>query len=296
MQEALARQFSAEGMSTAIIGFKGGREYIKSYAPGSCLGSVLEDCFKTLLPHLIAIEELKENSDPVEFENSFVQVLKNQNISLADLFNGNELESVTLVHRRYLEGMVKDYKQLKGTMLGLYRAKGRDFKLLKVMKESNPAAVLEIILQSKQAGGDSIARYEIFVRHCLAKELIMVSGYRESGEAENLNDRVDELNREKRHAEALECSDNALALSPKFCLAYINRGIALKNLGRFDEAIACYDKVINEINPNSKKAWYNKAVALFNKGEIGKVKECVDRALQIAPYYQPALKLKMQLG
>ena len=40
-----------------------------------------------------------------------------------------------------------------------------------------------------------------------------------------------------------------------------NKGNTLNNLARYDEAIKCYDKVI-EIEPNNADAWNNKGNAL----------------------------------
>ena len=119
---------------------------------------------------------------------------------------------------------------------------------------------------------------------------------RRLSEAEQFNGIGDELNQHGRYEEALPYFDRALGLSPRFCLVLVNKGIALKNLGRLDEAITCYDTVIGKINPRYKKAWHNKAVALWTKGEINEARACVDKALEIDPNYQHALRLKMTLG
>ena len=44
-------------------------------------------------------------------------------------------------------------------------------------------------------------------------------------------------------------------------MAYINKGISLKNLKRFDEAIESFDLAIN-LNPKEGKTYNNKGVAL----------------------------------
>jgi tetratricopeptide (TPR) repeat protein len=52
--------------------------------------------------------------------------------------------------------------------------------------------------------------------------------------------------------------DKAIQLKPDDHEAWYNRGIALRNLGRYEEAIASYDKAI-QLKPDDHKAWYNKA-------------------------------------
>ncbi|MEG4998307.1 tetratricopeptide repeat protein, partial [Microcoleus sp. B4-D4] len=42
--------------------------------------------------------------------------------------------------------------------------------------------------------------------------------------------------------EAIACYDKTLAIKPDFYLAWYNRGVMLGNLGRFEAAIASYDK------------------------------------------------------
>jgi Flp pilus assembly protein TadD len=47
----------------------------------------------------------------------------------------------------------------------------------------------------------------------------------------------------------------------------LNRGVALDNLGQYEEAIASFDKAI-EIKPDNDSAWLNRGVALDNLGAI----------------------------
>ncbi len=44
-------------------------------------------------------------------------------------------------------------------------------------------------------------------------------------------------------------------------IAWNNKGIALKDLGKYEEAIQAYDKAI-EIKPDYHLAWNNKGIAL----------------------------------
>jgi tetratricopeptide (TPR) repeat protein len=48
----------------------------------------------------------------------------------------------------------------------------------------------------------------------------------------------------KRYHEAIEVYDHILERDPNNVEALIRKGIALHSLGRFDEAISAYDKVL----------------------------------------------------
>jgi tetratricopeptide (TPR) repeat protein len=62
--------------------------------------------------------------------------------------------------------------------------------------------------------------------------------------------------------------------------ALTDKGIALYNLGRYEEAIVCYDKLL-EINPKDVDALYNKGVALSDLGRYGEAIVCYDKLLVI---------------
>jgi tetratricopeptide (TPR) repeat protein len=61
--------------------------------------------------------------------------------------------------------------------------------------------------------------------------------------------------------EAIACYDKALLLNPNYVAAYNNKGIALGNLGKSEEAIVCYDKAL-ALNPNYVAAYNNKQFVL----------------------------------
>ena len=113
-------------------------------------------------------------------------------------------------------------------------------------------------------------------------------------EAESLNDSGFALHSHGNYENAINFHDDALQSAPDFHLAWINKGIALKNLERFDEAITCYDHVIDNIDPEYKKAWHNKGVALIQKGLLNEALACLDRAIEIDPEYDVALRVREQ--
>ncbi|MGB5595240.1 MAG: tetratricopeptide repeat protein, partial [Crocosphaera sp.] len=64
--------------------------------------------------------------------------------------------------------------------------------------------------------------------------------------------------------------------------AWYNRGIALDDLGRYEEAIASYDKAL-EIKPDKDEAWNNRGVALYNLGRYEDAIASYDKALEFKP-------------
>jgi tetratricopeptide (TPR) repeat protein len=90
-----------------------------------------------------------------------------------------------------------------------------------------------------------------------------------------------------KYEEAIKCYDRAIEIKSNYEQAWYNKGWALGELGKYEEAIKCYDKAI-EIKPNYEQAWYNKGVAL---GKLGKHEEeikCYDKAIEIKPNYEQA--------
>lgn len=64
-----------------------------------------------------------------------------------------------------------------------------------------------------------------------------------------------------------------------------NKGLSLYNLKRYNEAIECYDKIL-EINPKDANAWYKKGVVLYQ--DLHKDEEVIkayDKAIEINPNY-----------
>jgi predicted amidohydrolase len=90
-----------------------------------------------------------------------------------------------------------------------------------------------------------------------------------------------------KYEEAIKCYDKAIEIEPNYEDAWYNKGVALGELGKYEEAIKCYDKAI-EIEPNYEDAWYNKG---WNLGKLGKYEEaikCYDKAIEIKPNYEAA--------
>jgi tetratricopeptide (TPR) repeat protein len=134
-----------------------------------------------------------------------------------------------------------------------------------------------------------------YVTECAAmlmREIVATFNSRPLSKAEELNDAGFERHHTEGYKTAIPLHEQAIAAEPRFSLAWINKGIALKNLGKLDEAIACYDHVIQKIDPEYKKAWHNKGVALKEKGKLDAAIQCFDRALELDPDYDIARRVR----
>ncbi|MEH1798955.1 MAG: tetratricopeptide repeat protein, partial [Nostoc sp.] len=67
------------------------------------------------------------------------------------------------------------------------------------------------------------------------------------------------------YIKAIASYDQALKFKPDYHQAWYNRGYALRNLGRTEEAIASYDQAL-KFKPDYHQAWYNRGYALRNLG------------------------------
>ena len=85
-----------------------------------------------------------------------------------------------------------------------------------------------------------------------------------------------------RYEEAIDCFDQALHVDPRCAAAWLNKGGSLHNLGRDEEANRCFDKAI-EIVPQDAGGWANKGVSLRKLGRDEEAVRCFERAIQVDP-------------
>ncbi|MFN3527557.1 MAG: tetratricopeptide repeat protein [Candidatus Altarchaeaceae archaeon] len=96
-----------------------------------------------------------------------------------------------------------------------------------------------------------------------------------------------ELKNLKKFEEAIKCYDKAIELDPNYLEARNNKGVVLSLMEKFEEAIKCYDKAL-EINPNIPEVWNNKGVALGHLKRYGEEIRCYNKAIEINPNYPKA--------
>ena len=85
-----------------------------------------------------------------------------------------------------------------------------------------------------------------------------------------------------RHADSVELATRALRLDPRHVDALCNRGAALRNLGRVQEALADYDRAL-ALSPGHGPAHLNRGVALAALNRHEEAHAAYDRALQLNP-------------
>jgi tetratricopeptide (TPR) repeat protein len=93
----------------------------------------------------------------------------------------------------------------------------------------------------------------------------------------------------KRHEEAIEYYDKALTINPKYADAWYNKGVALSDLKRYDEEIECYDKALT-INPKYANAWFNKACIYASKDDKSNALKNLSRAIELDNKYKEDAK------
>ncbi|WP_144238480.1 tetratricopeptide repeat protein, partial [[Scytonema hofmanni] UTEX B 1581] len=67
--------------------------------------------------------------------------------------------------------------------------------------------------------------------------------------------------------EAVASYDEAVNIKSDDHQAWYNRGVALGNLGRFEEAVASFDEAV-KIKSDLHEAWYNRGIALSDLGRL----------------------------
>lgn len=244
-------------------------------------------CLEVATKNLV---QLKEHCDPIAYNHALMTVLDNQEFKPEDLWSKNEISKLDNEARENLNQRFRDYCDYKKGMKSAIE-NGFTLDLCDIEK------IYGSISKITETAGIGMAYYTICTQYYLAHEMVQALIGRQSTPAEILNDQANDLIfNEHNFIDAITLLDQALELSPKFCLAWINKGIALKNLNRIDEAIACYDKVTIEIDQKYKKAWHNKAVACAARGDIVLAINCVEYALEIDPNYTIAASFRKTLS
>jgi tetratricopeptide (TPR) repeat protein len=119
------------------------------------------------------------------------------------------------------------------------------------------------------------------------------------------------LRNQGKNDEALKAIDRAIELDPKLAAAqnvkklitekpdeaqssadtWNNKGVALANQGKYDEALQAFDKAI-ELNPKFALAWSNRALMLSKQNNYDEALKTIDRAIELDPKLAAAQNVK----
>ncbi len=86
-----------------------------------------------------------------------------------------------------------------------------------------------------------------------------------------------------KYDEAIEAYDEAIRLNPNYAKAWFNKGLSLDDLGKYDEAAKAYDEAIRLDPNNATKPWFNKGLALDELGEYDEAVKAYDEAIRLDP-------------
>ena len=95
------------------------------------------------------------------------------------------------------------------------------------------------------------------------------------------------LNNLKRHDEALTSYERVIALKPDYVEAWINRGTTLHTLKRYDDALTSYERAL-ALKPDYVEAWSNRGNTLNALKRYDEAFASCERALALKPDYVDA--------
>jgi tetratricopeptide (TPR) repeat protein len=240
------------------------------------------------------IEIIVEDIDPAALHELILVILEKP-LNLYDIYQ-DKLQDIDLDILEDEEDILNQYNQFKfglrqAVTLGGFQLDILGFKDTEIMLDpmQDLAADSSLSLQNLGASFSTICNYWLWY------EIARACQKRELTEAEKHNDKGYEYTQAGDYHNALVEFEKATDHSPGFHLAWINTGIAIKNLGDFDKAIEQYDYVIDNIDKNYKKAWHNKAIAFLHKEDLEEALACCNKALEIDPFYVVAAQLRDEL-
>ena len=90
-----------------------------------------------------------------------------------------------------------------------------------------------------------------------------------------------------RFEEAVAAYDRTVTLKPDYTDAWVGRGTTLAALGRFEEAVADYDHAI-ALKPDDTIAWHGRGALLATLGRRKEAVASFDRAIALKPDDEPS--------
>ena len=86
---------------------------------------------------------------------------------------------------------------------------------------------------------------------------------------------------------AIESYSRAIDINPGFLSALFNRGLAYKDLGRFDEAKADFKTVVELKNGEAPQALFNLGIIATDQGDTKLADEYLQKAYKLDPSLKP---------
>jgi len=100
--------------------------------------------------------------------------------------------------------------------------------------------------------------------------------------SETLQEWMEKFSTAESPEQAMSCLDSALALDPGFVPALGCKGTLLGQMGRHEEALAVFERVV-QLAPDSGAAHYSVGLHLQNLGRTDEALAAYDKAIEIAP-------------
>lgn len=94
-----------------------------------------------------------------------------------------------------------------------------------------------------------------------------------------------------KYQEAIICYDKEIKAYPNEPLVRAYKGLALNGLGRYEEAIIHFNKAL-EIHPRCEYAWFCKASTLADMRKYEEALRCAEEVVEINRFYKGIQELK----
>ncbi|WP_424599947.1 tetratricopeptide repeat protein [Bradyrhizobium sp.] len=163
--------------------------------------------------------------------------------------------------------------------------------LLQQGRLSDAKSILEDILKQRPNHFDALHLLGVIACHTKdphqGEELFSKAIKVDPNVADVHNNRGAALKELKRLDEAVASYDKAITLRPDYTESYYNRGNALSDLKRLDEAVASYDKAI-ALKPVHVGAYCNRGTALKELKRLDEALASYEKAISLNPNYADA--------
>ncbi len=100
-------------------------------------------------------------------------------------------------------------------------------------------------------------------------------------EAEYHYQRAMDAQGKKSPDEILDSFDRALASYPGHVIVLNEKANYLDQLGRLEDAIACYNKAL-DLDPGSAEVWFNKGLTLKKLGKEAEATTCIRKGIELS--------------